>query len=351
MSDINTSVVTEESSKKPLDPSKFVFVNNTDDVVDTVVRPSFTFWQDVRIRLKQNKMAMVSICIILIIAATAVLAPFFSKYRFDEQLEPMRTYLKLPPRIPIIEKLGICDGTDSKGVNVYEERGLTDEYFFFGTDDLARDQWARTWYGVRISIYIGLLAAAINLFIGVTYGGIAGYYGGQVDSVMMRFSEILGSLPDLVVMILFLLVFKPGIVTMSMAMTLTSWISMARVTRGQVLKIKNQEYVMVARTMGANPWQIITKHMFPNILPTVVVAITFNIPGAIFYEAFLAFIGLGLPAPAASLGVLINDGYTLLRTYPYLMIYPTVVLSLLMLCLNLLANGLRDAIDPTMRDK
>lgn len=336
---------------KAIDASKFVFVQARPQEVSGPERPSFTFWKDVKLRLMKNKMALVSLAILLLLAATAIVAPLCSQHQYYEQIEPMRTYIKLPPRIPVLENFGIFDGRDSDGVDVYAERGLEDEYFFFGTDDLARDQWSRTWYGVRISIYIGLLAAAINLFIGVTYGGIAGYYGGRVDNLMMRFTEIIGSIPDLVVMILFLLVFKPGIFTMSLAMVITSWISMARVTRGQVLKIKNQEYVMVAQTLGAKPRQIILKHMLPNILPTVVVAITFNIPNAIFYEAFLAFIGLGLPAPAASLGVLINDGYVSLRTHPYMMLCPTVVLSILMLCLNLFANGLRDAIDPTMRDK
>ena len=351
MNDMTTSVPNNSSPCDTLDPSKFVFVHNDGDGLNRMERPSFTFWKDVKIRLMKNKMAMASLIVLIILAVTAVIAPFCSPHQYHEQIEPMRTYIKLPPRIPVVENFGIFDGTDSAGVDVYAERGIKDEYFFFGTDNLARDQWSRTWYGVRISIYIGLLAAAINLFIGVTYGGIAGYYGGQVDNLMMRFTEILGSIPDLVVMILFLLVFKPGIFTMSLAMVITSWIGMARVTRGQVLKIKNQEYVMVARTLGATPRQIIIKHMLPNILPTIVVAITFNIPNAIFYEAFLAFIGLGLPAPAASLGVLINDGYTSLRTYPYMMLYPTLVLSILMLCLNLFANGLRDAIDPTMRDK
>lgn len=334
-----------------VDASKFVFVEQRPELLEKKERPSFTFWIDVKNRLFRNKVAVVSLVIILILTLTAIIAPFMSAHAYHEQIEPMRTYIKLPPRIPGLEKLGIFDGRDSKGVDVYAERGLQDEYFFFGTDDLARDQWSRTWYGVRISLYIGLLAAAINLLMGVTFGGISGFYGGRVDNLMMRFTEVIGGIPDLVVMVLFLLVFKPGIVTMSMAMVMTSWIGMARVTRGQVLKIKGQEYVLAARTLGARPGAIIFKHMLPNILPTIIVAITFNIPNAIFYEAFLAFIGLGLPAPAASLGVLINDGYVSLRTYPYMMLFPTVVLSILMLCLNLFANGLRDAIDPTVREK
>lgn len=347
----NTAASNANEAAKILDASKFVFVERGQEDLERKERPSFTFWQDVKGRLVKNRMAMVSLSILVLLSLTAIIAPFCSPHTYYEQVEPMRTYVKLPPRIPVLEKLGIFDGRDSQGVDVYAERGLEDEYFFFGTDTLARDQWSRTWYGVRISLYIGLLAVVINLCIGVTYGGIAGYYGGRVDNLMMRFTEIIGSIPDLVIMILFLLVFKPGIFTMSLAMVFTSWIGMARVTRGQVLKIKNQEYVMVSRTLGAKAYQIIFKHMLPNILPTIVVAITFNIPNAIFYEAFLAFIGLGLPAPAASLGVLINDGYNSLRTYPYMMLYPTLVLSLLMLCLNLFANGLRDAIDPTMRNK
>lgn len=336
---------------KSIDASKFVFVEPTSENLNKKERPSFTFWKDVRIRLSKNKISVFCMFVLVSLTVISLIVPILSPYKYHEQIEPMRTYVKLPPRVPYLENFGIMDGRDTKGVNVYEQKGIDDKYFYFGTDDLARDLWSRTWYGVRISIYIGILAAAINLFIGVTYGGIAGFYGGRVDNLMMRFTEIIGGVPDLVVMILFLLLFKPGIVTMSMAMVMTSWIGMARVTRGQVLKIKNQEYVLAARTLGASAPQLIMKHMIPNILPTIVVAITFNIPNAIFYEAFLAFIGLGLPAPAASLGVLINDGYTYLRTYPYMMLIPTVVLSILMLCLNLFANGLRDAIDPTIREK
>lgn len=317
---------------------------------EKIERESLTFWQDVMLRLRKNKVALVSFFIIVAITLLAITAPMISAYTYDEQIEPLKTHLKLPPRIPVVEKLGIFDGTDKNGVNVYAQRGIEEKYFWFGTDDLARDLWTRVWYGVRISLYIGGLAALINILIGVTYGGIAGYNGGQVDAIMMRFTEIIGGIPDLVVLILFLLFFNPGIVTMSIAMVLTGWMGMARMTRAQILKIKNQEFIYAARILGATPFQLIMRHMIPNTIPTIVIVITLTIPSAIFYEAFLAFIGLGLPAPQASLGVLINEGYKFLRTNPSMMMIPTIVLSVLMLCLNLFANGLRDAVDPKMRN-
>ncbi|MGG1664583.1 oligopeptide ABC transporter permease [Brevibacillus sp. NRS-1366] len=317
---------------------------------EKIERESLTFWQDAIIRIRQNKAAVVSFFVIVITMLFAIIAPIVGSYSYDEQIEPLKTYMKLPPRIPVVEKLGIFDGFDKNGQDVYAQRGIKDKYFWFGTDDLARDLWARVWYGVRISLYIGFLAAVINILIGVTYGGISGYNGRQVDVIMMRIMEIIGGIPDLVVLILFLLFFKPGIVTMSIAMVLTCWMGMARVTRAQILKIKNQEYIYAARILGATPLQLIMRHMIPNTIPTIIIVIIFTIPNAIFYEAFLAFIGLGLPAPEASLGVLINDGYKFLRTYPYMMLIPTFVLTVLMLCLNIFSNGVRDAVDPKMRN-
>lgn len=316
---------------------------------EKISKPSLTFWQDARKRLFQNKLSTAAMVIVIIIALLAIFGPYFNSYTYDQQIEPHRAHVKLPPRIPGLEKLGIFDGTNSMGKNPYIEKGIEDEYFWFGTDSLARDLWTRVWEGVRVSLYVGLLAASISLFIGVTYGGISGFYGGTTDVIMMRITEIIGGIPQLVVLILFLLIFPPGIFTMSLAMVITYWIGMARMTRGQVLKIKNDEFVLAARTLGASRTQLIMKHILPNIIPTVIIVVTFVIPGAIFYEAFLSFIGLGLPAPNSSLGILINEGFKYLKTYPYMMIIPSVVLSTVMLCLNIFANGLRDAIDPKLR--
>lgn len=327
----------------------FVFSPADSSLQEKMQRESLTFWQDTTRRLKENKIAVASLIIIGIIVLLAIFGPYMNQYKYDQQIEPLRQHVKLPPRVPGLEKLGIFDGTNKHGENIYLKKGLENEYYWFGTDDLGRDLWTRVWEGVRVSLYIGLLAAIINLIVGVTYGGVSGFYGGRVDMIMMRITEVIGGIPTLVVLILFLLVFEPGIFTMSMALVLTYWIGMARVTRGQVLKLKKQDFILASRTLGASSSQLIFKHMIPNIMPTIIIVITFTIPSAIFYEAFLAFIGLGLPAPHASLGVLINDGYKFLKTYPSMMFIPSIILSTLMLCLNLFANGLRDAVDPKMR--
>jgi oligopeptide transport system permease protein len=232
----------------------------------------------------------------------------------------------------------------------YIQKGVEENYFWFGTDDLARDIWTRVWMGTRISLLIGLLAAIIDMLIGVTYGSIAGYYGGKTDMLMMRILEIINGIPGLVIIILLILVMRPGILPIALAIAITGWMGMARVVRSQFLRLKSQEFVLAAKTLGTPSVTLIKKHMFPNVIGQVIIMITFSIPGAIFYEAFLAFIGLGIPAPNASLGVLINEGVQFLRSYPSMLFIPTAVLCLLMLSINIFANGLRDALDPKMRN-
>ena len=210
--------------------------------------------------------------------------------------------------------------------------------------------WVRLWIGTQISRFIGLLSALIDMLIGVTYGSIAGYYGGKVDMYLMRILEILNGFPTLVVIILLLLVMKPGILPISFAIALTGWMSMARVVRSQFLKLKSQEFILAAQTLGTPSRLIMWKHLIPNVMSQVIIMITFSVPSAIFYEAFLAFIGLGIPAPRASLGVLINEGLGFLRTIPSMLMLPTFVLSVLMLSINIFADGLRDALDPKMRN-
>ncbi|MED4971435.1 ABC transporter permease, partial [Parageobacillus toebii] len=209
--------------------------------------------------------------------------------------------------------------------------------------------WTRTWYGTRISLYIGLLAALIDLCIGIAYGGISGFYGGRVDNIMQRIIEILYGIPSLIVVILFILIFEPGIISITLAMVITGWMTMARIVRGQILKLKNMEYVLAARTLGASNSRLIFKHLIPNVVGPIIITTMFTIPSAIFTEAFLSFIGLGIRPPEASLGSLVNEGYKSIQTYPHMMIIPAVVISLLILSFNLVADGLRDALDPKMR--
>lgn len=314
---------------------------------EKINRPSLTFWQDAWIRLRKNKGAIVGLIMVIIISLMAIIAPMVSDYTYKEQ-DLKRA--KLPPKIPVLENISWLhvDGKDANGVDVYKQRGIK-EYYWFGTDDLGRDLWTRTWYGTRISLYIGFLAAAIDLLIGITYGGISGFYGGRVDNVMQRIIEVLVGIPNLIVIILFILILEPGIISITMAMVITGWVTMARIVRGQILKLKNMEYVLAARTLGASNSQLIFKHLIPNVIGPIIITTMFTIPSAIFTEAFLSFIGLGIRPPEASLGSLVNEGYKSIQTFPHMMMIPAVVISLLILSFNLVADGLRDALDPKMR--
>ncbi|MGL4911279.1 MAG: oligopeptide ABC transporter permease [Romboutsia sp.] len=314
---------------------------------EAISRPSLTFWQDARKRLFKNPAAVAGLIILTCIALMAIFAPMISKYDFKQQ---NIRHTKVPPRIPIVSSIGIMDGKDSSGVDIYAEKDIEENYWF-GTDALGRDIWTRTWTGARVSLFIALLAAFFDLLIGVTYGGISGYYGGKIDLVMQRIIEVITGIPSLVIVTLFILVFDPGVVSIAMAMAVSGWTGMARVVRSHVLRLKNQEFVLASKTLGASDARLILKHLFPNVIGPIVVMIMFTLPSAIFYEAFLSFIGLGLQPPMASLGVLINEGFQALQNYPYMMFIPATVVCCLILSLNLLADGLRDAVDPKMRNQ
>ncbi|WP_105619104.1 ABC transporter permease [Vallitalea okinawensis] len=367
---------------------KFKRVQVDAGLKEKIEQPSLTFWQDVRRRLIHNKPALVAFFFVAFLIAMAVFGPMMTPYSFKEQIEPLKQHTKLPPRVPGLEKLGIFDGTIEKELgekalarlseesyeitwegevydrkydqNVYRyqivyspyiDKGVEDEYYWFGTDELGRDIWTRVWRGTRVSLAIGLIAACIDLLVGVTYGAIAGYFGGRVDNLMMRFTEILNGIPYLVIVIMFILIFEnAGIVPIALALAITGWIGMARIVRAHFLKYKQMEFVLAAKTLGTSSGNIIFKHILPNIIGQVVVMVTFTIPAAIFTEAFLAFIGLGIAPPETSLGILINDGYKFLMTNAYMMFVPASILCILMLALNIFANGLRDAVDPRMRE-
>ena len=314
---------------------------------EAITRPSMTFWQDARKRLFKNPGAVVGLVILVSIILMAIFAPMFSK--FDYKSQNIR-HVKVPPKMPIVSALGVMDGKNSKGVDVYAEKNI-DETYLFGTDSLGRDIWTRVWTGARVSLFIAVLAAIFDLVIGVSYGGISAYYGGRVDIVMQRIMEVITGIPSLVVVTLFIMVFNPGIVSISLAMAVSGWTGMARVVRSHVLRLKNQEFILASKTLGSSDIRLILKHLFPNVIGPIVVMIMFSLPSAIFYEAFLSFIGLGLQPPDASLGVLINEGFQALQNYPYMMFIPSTVVCLLIFSLNLLADGLRDAVDPKMRNQ
>ncbi|MGE7270532.1 oligopeptide ABC transporter permease [Brevibacillus panacihumi] len=306
--------------------------------------PMKSVWQDAWQRLVKNKGAVLSLFMILLITFLALAGPAMSGRTYDEQ---NLLFSNLPPKVPGLEWLGF-DGIDSKGINQYEVRGVT-ENFWFGTDEFGRDLWTRVWKGTQISLLIASLAALLDLIIGVAYGGISAFYGGRTDTVMQRIIEVLMGIPNLIVIILFILILEPGIFSIVLAMIVTGWVSMARVVRGQILQIKAQEFVMASRALGASNSRLIVKHMLPNAIGPILVTIMFTIPSAIFFEAFLSFIGLGLQPPLASLGMLIQDGYVAMRYFTYKLVFPGIIISVLMISFNLLADGLRDALDPRMK--
>lgn len=319
---------------------------------EEIAKPSLTFWQDAWRRFKKNKAAVVSLVIIGLLTMMSLIGPHLSGYGYDEQISQ---HANLPPRISMLENIswlpfdGELEKKNGDVYNAYEQKNV-DVYYWFGTDSLGRDLFTRVWKGAQVSLYIALLAALIDMVIGVAYGMISGYFGGKVDNIMQRITEVLISIPNLVVVILMILMLKPGILSITIALTITGWVNMARVVRAQVLKLKNQEYVLAAKTLGASNKKIMVKHLLPNLTGVIIINTMFTIPNAIFFEAFLSFIGLGLQPPLASLGTLIDDGYKVLQLYPYQMLIPAVMISLIMICFNMVADGLRDAFDPKMRD-
>ena len=305
-----------------------------------------SYGKEVLYRFRKNKGAWISFFIIILLIVIALAAPAVSSYSYKEVHSE---YSNLPPRIPGLEKLGIFDGV-SHGQNMYEAKNCTDKYFFFGTDNLGRDIWTRVWEGTRISLLIAALAVIIDVCIGVIYGLVSGYFGGKVDMVMQRILEVANGIPRLVIVTLMLLVFKPGILTIVIALMLTEWIGMSRIARAEMLKLKEQEFVLASRTLGAGSFFIIFKEVLPNIIGPIITQVMFSIPTAIFTEAFLSFVGLGIPVPQCSLGSLISDGFNFFTTHPYQIIPPIIVMALLMLSFNLVADGLREALDPKLKE-
>jgi oligopeptide transport system permease protein len=285
---------------------------------ERVVRPSLSYWADAWRRLKKNKLAMVGLIVLALLTIFAIIGPFIQPYDYQTQDLHSR----------------------NMGPNIDH---------WFGTDDFGRDQWVRIWWGTRISLFIGLTAAVLDFTIGIMYGGISAYFGGRVDDIMQRFIEIIYGIPYLILIILLIMVIGPGVFTIILALATTGWVGMARLVRGQILSLKEQEYVLAARTLGASPARIILRHLIPNALGIIIVNVTFTVPAAIFAEAFLSFIGLGIKVPLASLGSLLNDGVGSMRNFPWRLIFPSVVFSLIMLSFNLLGDGLRDALDPRLR--
>ena len=315
-----------------LSPEAFKRVKVNAAEQERIATPALTFTQDAIRRLKKNKAAVISLWVLIIIGVISIVSIWLSPANPNKQ---SLNYSNLPPKWPGIDLPGLNGYMN--GQNKYAGMGKN-VYFLLGTDYLGRDLLSRIMVGTRVSLFIGIVATFFDLTIGVFYGIISGWRGGLTDTLMQRVIEIISSVPNLVVVILMLLVFKPGMTSIILAIALTGWVTMARLIRAQTLQLKDQEFVLAARTLGESSIKIAFKHLIPNLSSIIIIQTMFTIPTAIFFEA--------LPAPTASLGTLLSDGQKNLQVLPYQLLYPAIVIVILMLAFNLLADGLRDAFDP-----
>ena len=346
MSEINTPYV-------PVD-ADFVLKDNAGAITIDENYAAQNFWKDVLIRYFRKISAVIGLVLIILITLFAAIGPGMNEYTYSGQELSQKNFA---PRVKALEKFGIFNGdesmrttTGSKTIIYYVENGLGDVEYWFGSDNFGRDIWPRTWEGARVSLIIAIAAAIIDMVIGMSYGLISGYFGGKVDIIMQRILEIANGIPRLVIVTLLLLVLQPGMLTIIFALMLTEWVGMSRIARAEMLKLKEQEFVLASRTLGAGNFFIIFKEVLPNIIGPIITQVMFSIPTAIFTEAFLSFVGLGIPVPQCSLGSLISEGFNSFTTHPYQIIPPIVVMALLMLSFNLVADGLREALDPKMKE-
>ncbi len=322
----------------------FVYVQENEKLKDKVYK-STSYLHDVWVNFKKNRGALIGAIIIILITLMAVIGPMISGYKYDEiNLD----HTSLPPRIQGIENIGIFKGYEN-GKDIYKQKNAKDYYYWLGTDTSGRDLFTRVCEGTRISLFIALVAVVIDIVIGMSYGLISGYFGGKVDMIMQRFVEVLNGIPTLVMVTLLQMILPSGMISIVFALIITGWIGMSRIARAEVLKLKESEFVLASRSAGASHFAIIFKDILPNIFGQLITMAMFSIPSAIFTEAYLSFVGLGIPAPAASLGTLISDGYKSLTVHPHMIMSAIFVLALLMLCFNLFADGLRDAFDPNQK--
>jgi oligopeptide transport system permease protein len=393
-----------------MSPDKFQFVEQTGEDKESI-RPSLTYWADAWRRLKKNKLSMIGIVVIILIILFGLVGPSLTPYSYSDQinkyknLEPVLdlfeidgTYFHVsndynmfvltsegvlidrlnlnPLKRDVINKVYTYDFGDEEVILDFSynllptkqgyDYDFTIEYhdqvvsvptvtklnkmFPFGTDGLGRDLLTRVMYGARISLLVAFIATLVNLFIGVIYGSISGYEGGRVDNIMMRIVDIINSVPLVLYVILLMVWFRGGGLTnIIIALSSVYWVSMARLVRGQMLSLKEQEFILAARVMGVSKRKIIFKHLIPNAIGPIIVSMAMMIPSAVFTESFLSFIGLGVSAPMASWGTLANNALSGLTTYPYQLFFPALSIAFTMLAFNFIGDGLRDALDPRLR--
>ncbi len=321
-----------------LDSRLFVPATESEKAMAEVMRPSVGYWKDAWKRLRANKVAMGSLIVILLVFLAAIIGPMLSPYAYDQ----------------------INKGSENLSPNAQH---------IFGTDSLGRDLFTRTMIGARISLAVGIVAALMISVIGILYGAISGFVGGWVDIVMMRIVDIVYSVPTILIVILLQVVLREplvrfvesgnapeflsklgvGLISIFFVLALLYWVDMARIVRGQILALKEQEYVLAAKVLGSSNKNIILKHLIPNCIGQIIVVTTLKIPEAIFVESFLSFIGLGVSIPMASLGSLSQVALKGIYSYPYMLIFPAATISVIILSMNLFGDGLRDALDPRMK--
>ncbi len=318
-----------------------------DDIRTDTNFASQGYWKGVFVHFFRNKRAVVGLVIVLVLILLAILGPILSGYDYDEIIKApnakgkMRPVTGVEPRIPVLHVLLTGE--------LYDDN-VADKTFLFGTDDVGRDLWTRTWYGARVSLLIAFITIIIDMIIGMSYGLISGYFGGKADIFMQRFVEIANSIPRLVIVSVLAIFMPKGIGLVIVALLLTEWIGMSKIARAEMLKMKEQEYVLASRTLGAGNGHIIFKEILPNTIGPIITQVMFSIPTAIFTEAFLSFVGVGIVLPQCSIGTLIEDGFNNITTLPYQILPPIIVLALLMLGFNFIGDGLREALAPKLED-
>ena len=313
-----------------IDKSRFEWIGSDSARREGISRPSTTFWKDAIGRLMKNKVAVVCFFIIVLLILSCIIVPFFSPFESREQ------------HLGEVNKGFMTVCTDSR----YEGQH---HVHYFGTDNLGRDLFLRAFEGGRVSLMIAFAAVFVNLIVGLIYGGISGYLGGTVDMIMMRIVDIISTIPLTLYVILIMQVLGAGIQSIIVALGSVYWVDMARVVRGQILSLKQQEFVLAAKTIGSSATTILFDHLIPNALGSILVTITMLIPSAIFMEAFLGYLGIGLQPPLASLGTMCNDASANLRTSPHELLIPALMICVIMFAFNFVGDGLRDALDPKLK--
>lgn len=298
---------------------RFKLVDTTKLNSDEIVRKNISYFKDAWRRLKKNKVAMTAMGFIIAITIMAIIGPYLS-------------------------------GQDDITIVAANKNIAPNSTYWFGTDGVGRDIFTRLWKGTRVSLMIAVTATAVQVIVGAIYGGIMAYFGGIIDEVMMRIVEVLNSIPSLIFSLIMIVVLGNGYIPLITALCITAWTGTARMVRGQILKLRESEYVLAAEALGASPFRVIMKHLLPNTISFIIYDVATTVPSIIFSETILSFLGIGLQPPDYSLGSLLSTGEEAMMFYPYQLIVPSIVLCILMLAFNIFGDGVRDALDPQLRD-